>query len=73
MFANFRLKLLDIEYDKITTAAVVVLTAFYILNSTDKRNEDLCQYLSRVCEKSIDALFMISSVLVSIINSISID
>ncbi|CAI6363377.1 unnamed protein product [Macrosiphum euphorbiae] len=65
-----KLKLLDIEFDKITTAAAVVVTAFYILNSTDKTNEELCLYLSNICEKSFDYLLTISTVLVSIINSI---
>ncbi|XP_026805544.1 uncharacterized protein LOC113548714 [Rhopalosiphum maidis] len=68
-----KLELLDIEYDKITTAAAVVVTAFYILNSTDKTNEELCLYLSTLCEKSIDYLLTISTILISIINSISIE
>jgi len=53
--AVIRLKLLDIVLDKIITAAAVI-TAFYILNSTDKTNEELCLYLSNVCEKSFDYL-----------------
>lgn len=54
-----------------TTAAVVVVTACYTLNSTDKKNEEICEHLSTLCEKSTDDLFIISSVLISIINSIS--
>lgn len=72
-FSIVRLELLDIEFDKITTAAAVVVTAFYILNSTDKTNEELCLYLSTVCEKSFDYLLTISTVLISIINSICIE
>jgi len=63
-----KLELLNIEYDKITTAAVVVLTAFYILDSTEIQNEELCEYLSEFCENSTDILFMISSILISMIN-----
>lgn len=66
----FRLELLDIEYDKISIAAAVIVTAFYILNSTNKKNEDLCKHLSTFCEKSIDNLLIIASVMLSIINSI---
>ncbi|KAF0763836.1 cyclin N-terminal domain-containing protein 1-like [Aphis craccivora] len=66
-----KLELLDVEYDKTTTAAAVIVTAFYILNSTDQTNEELCLYLSTLCDKSIDNLLTISTVLISIINSIS--
>lgn len=72
MFALTRLKLLDAEYDKITTGAVVVITAIFVLNSNDKKNEEICEYLSTICEKPADYLYMISSVLISIINSICI-
>jgi len=64
----FRSKLLNIEYDKITKAAVVVLTAFHILDSTEIQNEQLCEYLSEVCENSTDILFMISNILMSMIS-----
>lgn len=70
VFAITRFELLDIELDKITTAAALVVTAFYILNSTVKKNEELCKYLSILCEKSTDSIFMISTVLMSKINSI---
>jgi hypothetical protein len=64
------LESLDIELDKITTAAALVITAFYLLNSTDTINEELCRDLSALCEKSTDNLIIISTVLISIINSI---
>lgn len=64
----FRLKLLNIEYDKITKAAVVVLTAFHISDSTEIQIEQLCEYLSELCENSTDNLFMISNILISMIN-----
>lgn len=65
---NFRLELLNIEYDKITKAAVVVLTAFHILDSTEIQNKQLCEYLSEVCEHSTDILFIISNTLIFMIN-----
>lgn len=67
-----RLELLDIVYDKITTGAAVVITAFFVLNPTDRKNEELCGYLSTICEKPVDYLYKFSSILISIINSISI-
>jgi len=63
-----RSEFIDIEYDKITTAAVIVLTAFNILDSTEIQNEKLCEYLSKLCQNSTDIIFTISNILISMID-----